>query len=99
MTTVAGIGFMLASCATFIVKGNGQGFSPEYCYDCHYQPRWEKAYKDCGYYVFRIKETGYEYRTRSDNRAEFIFRSYDIEAARERRQADYEYRQQLKKTH
>jgi hypothetical protein len=90
---------MVTGCATFFGKGKSQGYSPEYCYDCHYQPRWEKAYKDCGYYIIRVKEAGYEYRMRSDSRAEFVTRSYDIKTARDRQQADYEYRQQIKKAH
>ena len=89
---------MLAGCATFFGKGKSRSYSPEYCYDCHYQPRWDKAFEECGYYQIRVKEAGYEYRVRSDNHGEFIFRTYDIKTARERQQADYEYRQRLKKS-
>jgi hypothetical protein len=91
------VGLAIAGCATFFGMGKGNGYSPEYCYDCHYQPRWTKAYDDCGYYIFQVEEGRYKYRPRSNNRVAFSYKIYDVKTVRERQQADYEYRQQMKK--
>jgi hypothetical protein len=96
MATLTVIGLAMAGCVSFFGLSKHDGNSPEYCYDCHYQPRWDKAYDECDYYVFQVKEAGYYYRSRNDNRTEFKFRPYEAAKARERQKADYDYRQEQK---
>jgi hypothetical protein len=93
---ISSFGLAISGCAAYagyLGINSRHGNSPEYCYDCHYQPRWVKDSATCGYYTFRVKETGYYYRPRSNKHAEFVFKAYDTKVVRERQRDDHEYRQ------
>jgi hypothetical protein len=98
IAALTAMGMAIAGCGSFFGLRKNSGYSPEYCYDCHYQPRWTKAYDDCSYYIFQAEEARYKYRPRSNDRAAFSYKIYDIKTVRERQKADYEYRQELKKS-
>lgn len=91
---ISSFGLAISGCTAYLGFNSRHGKSPEYCYDCHYQPRWVKDSANCGYYAFRVKDAGYYYRPRANRHAEFVFKAYDTKIVRERQKADYEYRQQ-----
>lgn len=93
---LAVFGVALAGCGTFLVGKNRYAQAPEYCYDCHYQPRWMEAHSECSYYLIRAKDGGYYYKSRNVKNTEFLFRTYDVKIVRERQRNDYEYRQKQK---
>ncbi|MDP3025979.1 MAG: hypothetical protein Q8O10_10665 [candidate division Zixibacteria bacterium] len=76
------LGLVITGCGMYVggVFGGpryGNYHHPRYCYDCHHNPGWGRAYDDCGFYDFYFAGNGYYYRPRHAGRRVYVYRKYN----------------------
>ena len=94
---ITGFALVSTGCVTYVAFWHRPSYTPDYCYDCHYRPRWVRVYTSCDYYDFRIVEGGYYYRPRNVKHKEYVLKRYDSKIIRERQKEDREYREKYKR--
>jgi len=76
------LGLVITGCGMYVggVFGGpryGSYHHPRYCYDCHRNPYWTRAYDNCEFYDFYFAGNGYYYRPRHEDHRVYIFRKYN----------------------